>query len=348
MCAGEYEPIPIPVGEKHKSLRSAEAFDYSAGEAPPVKGLDSAGDVPSDRGLDSAGEAPLIIGVDGGFPRLLAQGIMPDIVLGDFDSLEKKYHPQLERFGAVHPDSLFRLPCEKDDTDTVYAARMCLERGCRELLFYGALGGRLDHTFANLQTLTWLKKQGADAYLIGKTTLAAVVSGETVLLPADYEGTFSLFALDEKVTGVTLKGMKYPLADADMTNTFPIGVSNEVNRATVCGTDGGRASVTIRGGYALMVLEKSESEVIRQKRRKLEEAGNADASAKKKRPADPAKTAGTSESSAVASSEVSEAAGAAESSAVAASQLSESVMTSEAAESSEGMPDPSLFERIPL
>lgn len=279
MCAGEYEPIPLPVGSKDKSLRSAEAFD------------------------DSAPEDLLVVAVDGGLPRLLAQKIIPDLVLGDFDSLDSRFQPVLEQFGASHPDRLLRLPCEKDDTDTIYAARMCLQRGCTELLFYGALGGRLDHTFANLQTLTWLKKQGADGYLIGKTTMAAVLSKETVFLPADYEGTFSLFALDGQVTGVTLKGMKYPLAEVTMTNSFPIGVSNEVNRETVRGTDCGRASVTIGSGMALMILEKSESEVIRRAKRQLEENGLT------------AKEAGKD-------------------------MMESSLYT-------EGMPDPSLFRRVP-
>ena len=238
MCAGEYEPIPIPVGEKNKSLRFAEAFDNAPGKP------------------DGAG-GTIVAAVDGGLPRLLAQDIMPDLVLGDFDSLDNKYRPYLEQFGALHPDRLLRLPREKDDTDTVYAARMCLELGCRELLFYGALGGRLDHTIANIQTLVWLKKQGADGYLIGKKTLVAVIGSETVLLPADYEGMFSLFALDAEVSGVTLEGMKYPMSEGTVTNSFPIGVSNEIHPETVSGTVRGRAVVTVRSGLALMILETS-------------------------------------------------------------------------------------------
>ena len=134
---------------------------------------------------------------------------------------------------------------------------MCLEQGCGELLFYGALGGRLDHTFANVQTLAWLKKEGALGYLMGKKTLAAVIGSEKVLLPVGYEGTFSLFALDTEVTGVTLEGMKYPLSDAVLTNSFPLGVSNEIHPETVLKTQHGRACVTVRTGLALMILEKS-------------------------------------------------------------------------------------------
>jgi hypothetical protein len=134
--------------------------------------------------------------------------------------------------------------------------------------------------------------------------MAAALCEETVFLPQDYEGTFSLFALDGQVTGVTLEGMKYPLNDAVMTNSFPIGVSNEVNRQTVRGTECGRASVTIRRGMALMILEKSESEVIRRAGKKQEENG--------------------------------------------VTQKDGHNTVAEADMSAQGMPDPSLFRRIPM
>lgn len=190
----------------------------------------------------------LVIAVDGGLPRLLEAGIEPDLLLGDFDSLEEKYRPYLDSQNQAFPDKVLRLPCEKDDTDTVYAARVCLERGFRDIFIYGALGGRLDHTIANVQTLAWIFGQGGRGSLIGKKTFATVLRGEKIILPESYEGTFSLFALDERVSGVTLEGMKYPLSEAELTNTFPLGVSNEV-------TAGRRAAVTVREGLALMILQ---------------------------------------------------------------------------------------------
>ena len=110
MCAGEYEPIPIPVGEEHKSLRYAEAFDHSALKdnlvinAPENAPAVTAGE---DTPAVAAGEDTpaavslkdvLVVAVDGGLPRLLAQEIEPDVVLGDFDSLDKKFRPLLDQF----------------------------------------------------------------------------------------------------------------------------------------------------------------------------------------------------------------------------------------------------------
>lgn len=196
------------------------------------------------------GAEDLVIAVDGGLPRLLEAGIEPDLVLGDFDSLEKKYLPYLEDLKKNAPDKLLQLPCEKDDTDTVYAARVCLEKGYDNILLYGALGGRLDHTIANVQTLSWIRSQGGCGYLLGRKTLVTVLCGEKITLPDTYGGTFSLFAMDGEVSGVTLEGMKYPLADGTLVNTFPLGVSNEV-------TAGRQACVSVDKGLALMILESS-------------------------------------------------------------------------------------------
>ena len=223
----------------------------------------------------------LVIAVDGGLPRLLAQGIEPDLILGDFDSLGEELFPLLEKLERTGGKKVLRLPREKDDTDTIYAARLCLEQGYRDFLIYGALGGRLDHTMANIQTLAWLRDREARAYLVGRTTLVSVLSGEKVTFPENFEGIFSLFALDSSVTGVTLEGMKYPLQDGELTNSFPLGVSNEISQEitsevsgknssefsceTVSGISGKvpstqRASVTVRDGKALMILTKTRGD----------------------------------------------------------------------------------------
>lgn len=190
----------------------------------------------------------LVAAVDGGLPRLLEAGLVPDLVLGDFDSLDRRYLPYIEMLEKTAPERIQRLPCEKDDTDTVHAARVCLERGFRELVIYGGLGGRLDHTIANVQTLAWIRRQGARGYLMGRNTLVSALCGEKIVFPEGFEGTFSVFALDGKVTGVTLEGMKYPLTEGTLVNFFPLGVSNEIRADQ-------RASVAVRTGLALMILQ---------------------------------------------------------------------------------------------
>ena len=91
----------------------------------------------------AAGREALVIAADGGLRHLEDQGLRPDLIVGDFDSLGR----------APQGDNVLRHPVEKDDTDMLLAVRMGLDRGYGTFVLYGGLGGRLDHTLANLQTL---------------------------------------------------------------------------------------------------------------------------------------------------------------------------------------------------
>lgn len=107
-------------------------------------------------GLRRKPEEPedLVIAADAGYRTCRELGIVPDLLLGDFDSME-----QPEDFANIH-----RSPVEKDDTDTMLAVKTGLEQGCGEFYLYGGTGGRrLDHTLANLQTLLYLRRRGAGA-----------------------------------------------------------------------------------------------------------------------------------------------------------------------------------------
>ena len=111
----------------------------------------------------------LVIAADKGYETLSRLGVHPGLVVGDFDSL-----------GSVpdHPQVL-RLPRVKDETDTGFALRQGLKRGYRRFVLLGCLGGRLDHTVANLQLLSWLSAQGAQGVLLGEGEAAAVVTEGT-------------------------------------------------------------------------------------------------------------------------------------------------------------------------
>ena len=156
-----------------------------------------------------------IIAADGGLRHTRALGIIPDEILGDFDSL-----------GYI-PDDSRVFPVEKDDTDAMLAARRGLQLGFREFHFYGALDGpRLDHTIANFQTLQFLADRGAVGYLIGLDYLVTVVKDGAISFPAGAEGTVSVFCLGADAAGVTLEGLHYPLENGTLTAGFPLGVSN--------------------------------------------------------------------------------------------------------------------------
>jgi len=178
-------------------------------------------------------EQDFVIAADGGLRHCREAGIRPDLVLGDFDSLGK----------APEEEQVLRLPVEKDDTDTLAAIREGLRRGYTRFRIYGGTGGkRPDHTLANLQSLLFLAKQGARGWLYDEYAVCTVLRNAALRLRGD--GDFSVFAMDGPAKGVTLRGLKYALQDAELTPDFPLGVSN-----SFCGGD---AEITVRDGTLLL------------------------------------------------------------------------------------------------
>jgi thiamine pyrophosphokinase len=158
-----------------------------------------------------------VIAADGGYQYLKDCGIEPDLVVGDFDSLGH---------APVHPN-VIEHPVMKDDTDMMLAVKTGLHMGYRSFVLNGGLGGRLDHSMANLQTLAFLAGQGARAFLIGPGQNVAVVRDGALAFRPGCTGTISVFSSTERSEGVTLSGLKYGLTDYVMTASMPIGVSNE-------------------------------------------------------------------------------------------------------------------------
>ena len=159
----------------------------------------------------------LLIAADGGYAALAERGGIPDLVVGDFDSLgEAPRHPRV-----------LRLPAIKDETDMGYAVGQGLERGYTRFLLLGGMGGRLEHTVANLQLLSGLSRRGALGILAGGGQAAAVISGGSFCFPETMRGFCSVFCQSGTARGVTLEGLKYPLEGETLTGCFPLGVSNE-------------------------------------------------------------------------------------------------------------------------
>ena len=178
-----------------------------------------------------------VIAADRGYDSLMAFGVNPDLVVGDFDSLG--YAPQ-------HPN-VIQLPAEKDDTDMVYALRKGLELGYRRFVLLGGVGGRLEHTYANLQLLDYLTTQGAQGFLAGEKTVATALRGGAIEFPAAMSGYLSVFCNSGTASGVTLEGLKFPLENTELNGSFPLGVSNEFT--------GVPAKVQVKDGSLILIWE---------------------------------------------------------------------------------------------
>ena len=181
-------------------------------------------------------EGALVIAADGGLRHTDALGLVPDVILGDFDSL-----------GYIPADSRV-YPVEKDDTDAMLAVRVGLERGCDGFFFYGAMDGpRLDHTIANFQTLGYLATHGARGTLIGRDYIATVLSAESIEFSENAEGILSLFCLGEAAE-VSIEELKYGLDHGTLTPDFPLGVSNHF--------EGKPAEITVHDGLVLALWDR--------------------------------------------------------------------------------------------
>ena len=155
---------------------------------------------------------------DGGYLQAQKQDIEPDVIVGDFDSA-----PQPQNYTA----KIEKLPVIKDDTDTYHIARQVIKDGFTHAVFCGVTGGRPDHTFANIQMLKFLAQNGVNAQIIDKNSTYTVIKDGQIELPAKDNCYFSVFSLDEKCTGVSETGGFYEIENAELTNDYPIGVSNE-------------------------------------------------------------------------------------------------------------------------
>lgn len=191
-------------------------------------------------------EGDFVIAADGGYLYCRVFAVTPDCVIGDFDSLEEAGQEELALLAQAEPEKVIRLQAEKDDTDTLAAIRLGLSKGIREFHFYGALGGRLEHTIANIQSLLFLKNRGAKGYIWDGNTMLTVIKDESIAFQKEMEGTLSIFSLGEKAEGVTETGLKYKLDKAVVTNDFPVGISNEFM--------GKQAEISVEKGALLVMI----------------------------------------------------------------------------------------------
>jgi len=167
--------------------------------------------------------APLIVCADGGVQRALRAGWRPHEVVGDLDSLDPATEAWLVEVGA----SVYRHPPDKDKTDTELAVDLVVQRGFRSCYLVAALGGRVDHTLANLLLLRYAADRGLDLRILDGRTYVQLVRGRTVLdaRPGDI---VSLFSLQPTSRGITTRGLRFSLVGGSLVLGSSLGVSNEV------------------------------------------------------------------------------------------------------------------------
>lgn len=182
-----------------------------------------------------------IIACDKGYTYAQRCGIQPDLVVSDFDSYAGEIAPQI-------PVETFQS--EKDDTDTMIAVRYAVAHGFDEVCLRCALGGRLDHAFANLQSLVFAQVHGLRASLEDTGNCVYTLQNGSMHLERREGWSLSVFAACDRCEGVSIRGAKYPLTDAVLTCSFPLGVSNAWAEDAV--------DISVRDGILLIILSRIE------------------------------------------------------------------------------------------
>ncbi len=176
-----------------------------------------------------------LIFCDSGLKHLEQLQTKPDLIVGDFDSHE---NPHLDVETIV-------LPCEKDDTDTVYAVKEAVKRGFEDFLLMGVVGARLDHTLGNVSILLYLDSIGKRGCIVDDYSEMEIVSNKPASI-CDRYAFFSLLNITGCAKGITITGAKYPLDGGEISCEYQYGISNEV-------LPGETAQVTVACGKLLLI-----------------------------------------------------------------------------------------------
>jgi thiamine pyrophosphokinase len=180
----------------------------------------------------------LVIAADGGYDHLLRLGIMPDLIIGDMDSVSSD----------VSGAEVLRFPKKKDETDMHLAYLVGKEKGYSSFLIYGGTGGRPDHTFANYSLLFLAKSGGDRMTVIDKEYDIFALSSEHAVISGRVGATLSLFAFGGEARGVCLSGVEYPADNVTLEADFALGVSNKIEEE--------RASVSVSDGRLLVMISR--------------------------------------------------------------------------------------------
>ncbi len=178
-----------------------------------------------------------IICADSGYNYAQNLGLNPDLILGDYDSLG--FVPKV---GC----DVLSYPIEKDDTDLMLAVKEALSLGYKSIDIYGALGGRIDHTLGNIQALGYIAEHNGEGRILSDNDEIRLLNSGTYSIEKRSGFSLSLLAYSDKVCGLSINGVKYTAENVDISNTFPLGISNTITEK--------RAEISFNSGR-LMVIQ---------------------------------------------------------------------------------------------
>ena len=181
------------------------------------------------------GEDDYVIYCDSGLKHRANLCRQPNLIVGDFDSHE---NPHLDIETIV-------LPCEKDDTDTVFAVKEAVKRGFTDFLLIGVVGARLDHTLGNIYVLEYLSSLGLTGKIVDDYSEMEYVTSSSAFVDDSF-AYFSTINISGITRRISIENAKYPLDNAEIQSGYQYGISNEV-------LPGKTAKITVGEGSVLLI-----------------------------------------------------------------------------------------------
>jgi len=213
-------------------------------------------------------KSDFIICADGGYEIAVSFSITPDLVIGDSDSQGQwdgssflttlpshktdEPSPYPGSCTAQSPTDFIHFPREKDVSDTFLCVKHAVSLGFGEIIIVGGIGGRLDHTISNIQTLAHFSDCVKSISMTDENNFITIACNSQVTLQKKEDFTISLFSLSDKCSGVRTTGLYYPLENAELKNTYPLGLSNEF-------TDN-EATIEVKNGKLLIAVSRKKIE----------------------------------------------------------------------------------------
>lgn len=185
----------------------------------------------------------IIIAVDKGLESLNELGILPNHIVGDFDSINKEI---LEKYLNKKEVKIHKFESEKDFTDTHLALKLAIELNSKDIVILGGIGTRIDHTIANINILCETLDKDISCKIIDEFNQIQVIN-KPIKIEKEYK-YLSLIPLTNKVEGITLKGFKYPLKNATLEIGKSLGISNEQIEQ--------QAEIEIKKGILIVIQSK--------------------------------------------------------------------------------------------
>lgn len=193
--------------------------------------------------ISSLPPAACILCADGGLRYAEALGLFPDVIIGDFDSVDRQLLGEYERNGA----ELYALPREKDFTDTKAAVEYAIDRGAESITLIAAVGNRFDHSYGNIMLLYDMLQRGVDGLAANDRNMIGLC-GSRLVLYGKTGATVSLLPFMGEALLGTVTGVKYPASGLRLLPGYPIGVSNEITTE--------EAVIEVERGIVMWVLAK--------------------------------------------------------------------------------------------